>query len=44
MLGMKVTCDREKGTITIDQKDYTEDVVEHFGVEDRTPAFKPGAG
>ena len=41
---MKVTCDREKGTITIDQKDYTEDVVEHFGVEDRTPAFKPGAG
>ena len=26
-LGMKVTRGREKGTITISQKDYTEDVV-----------------
>ena len=43
VLGMNVTFDREKGTITIDQKDHTEDVVERFGMKDCNPAFTPGA-
>lgn len=43
-LGMKVTCDREKGTSTVDQKYYTEDVFERFGVKACNPAFTPGAG
>ena len=34
VLGVNVTRDREKGTITIDQKDYTEDIVESFGMMD----------
>ena len=34
VIGMNVTRDREKGTITIDQKDYTEDIVESFGMMD----------
>ena len=44
VLGMIVTRDREKRTITIDQKDYMEDIVEHFGIKDCNPAFTPGAG
>ena len=28
VLGMNVTRDRETGTITVDQKDYTEDILE----------------
>ena len=31
VLGMNVTRDRNKGTITIDPKDYTEDIVDRFG-------------
>ena len=34
VLGMNVSRDREKETITIDQKDYTEDIVESFGMMD----------
>lgn len=37
-LGMNVTCDCERGTITIDQNNYTADVVERFGMEDFNPA------
>ena len=33
ILGMNVTRDREKGTITINQKDYTEDVVQRYGMK-----------
>ena len=43
VLGMNVSRDREKETITIDQKDYTEDIVERFGMKDCNPAFTPGA-
>lgn len=37
VLGKNVIRDREKGTIPIDQKDYTDDVVQRFGVKDRNP-------
>ena len=43
VLGMNVSRDREKETITIDQKDYTEDIVERFGMKDCNPAFTPAA-
>ena len=42
VLGMNVSRDREKGTITIDQRDYTEDIVEGFGMKDCNLAFTPG--
>ena len=44
ILGMSVTRDREKGTITISQKGYTEDVVQPYGLEERNPASNPGVG
>ena len=44
MLGMNVARDHKKGKITIDQKDYTEDIVEHFGMSGCNPVFTPGAG
>ena len=44
VLVTNVSREREKGTITIDQKDYTEDIVEGFGMKDCNPAFTPGAG
>ena len=39
---MIVTRDREKGTITISQKGYTEDVVQPFGMEGCNTAYHPG--
>ena len=39
---MSITRDREKGTITISQKDYTEDVVQPFGMEGCNTAYHPG--
>ena len=39
---MSVTRDREKGTITISQKGYTEDVVEPCGMEGCNTAYHPG--
>ena len=39
---MSVACDREKGTIIISQKDYTEDVVQPFGMEGCNTAYHPG--
>ena len=44
VLGMNVPHDRKKRTITIDQKDYTEDIIERFGMKGCNPAFTPGAG
>ena len=44
VLGTNVTRDSEKGTITIDQKDYTENIVERFGMKGCNPVFTPGAG
>ena len=41
---MRVTCDREKGTINISQKGYTEDVVQPYGMEGCNPAYNPGVG
>ena len=41
---MKLTRDREKGTITVSQKDYTEDVVQGYGMEGCSPAYTPGVG
>ena len=44
VLGMDVTRDREDETITIDQKDYTEDILERYGVTNCNVAFTPGVG
>ena len=44
VLGMNVGRDREKGTITIDQQAYTEDIVERIGMMDGNPAFSLEAG
>ena len=39
---MSVTRDREKGTINISQKSYTEDVVQPCGMEGCNTADHPG--
>ena len=39
-----VTRDRKNGTITIDQKDYTEDILERYGMTNCNVAFTPGVG
>ena len=44
VLGMNVTCDRAEETITINQKDYTEDIVQWYGMRDCNPAYTPGVG
>ena len=44
VLGMNVVRNRKKGTITIYQSNYTEDVIERFGLKDCNPAFTPGMG
>ena len=44
VLGINVTRHREKGAITIDQNDCTEDIVERFGMNRWNLAFTPGAG
>ena len=44
ILGMNVTRNREKGTITINQKYYTEDVVQRYGMKGCNPAYPPGVG
>ena len=44
VLGVDVARDREKVTVTINQRDYTEDVTERFDIKDYTPAFTPDVG
>ena len=44
VLGMNVTRDRENVTIPIDQKDYTEDIFERYGITNCNVAFTPGVG
>ena len=44
VLGMNVTWDRENGTITIDQKDYTEDILGRYGMTNFNVVFTPGVG
>ena len=42
LLGINIARDREKGAITISQKDYTEDVVQCYGMKAFNPAYTPG--
>ena len=44
ILGMNVARDRKKGTIIINQREYTEDVIERFGMKGCNPAYTPGVG
>ena len=43
-LGMNVTRDRENGTITVDQKGYTGDILERYSMRNCNVAFTPGVG
>ena len=42
VLGMQVTRDREKGTLTISQEDYTKSILIRFGMEKYKPSSIPG--
>ena len=44
VLGLNVTRDRENRTVTIDQKDYTEDILERYGMINCNVALTPGVG
>ena len=44
ILGISITRDREKGAITISQKDYMDDSIRRYGIEDCNPAYNPGVG
>ena len=41
VVGVNVTRDREKGTITINQRDYTEDAIGRFSLKGCNPAHTP---
>ena len=43
LLRVNIARDRKKGTITI-IRDYTEDVIERFGMKECHPAYTPGVG
>ena len=44
VLGMQITRDREKGTLTISQQDYTKSILARFEMEDCKPSSIPGTG
>ena len=44
IFGMNVARDYEKEAITTSQKEYTEDVVQRYGMEGCNPAYTPGVG
>ena len=44
VLGINVTRARKEGTVTINQKDYTEDIVQHYGMRGCNPAYNPEVG
>ena len=44
VLGLNVARDHEKGTITINQKDYTEDIVQRYGMRGCSPVYTQGVG
>ena len=44
VLDMNATRGCEKGTITTDQRYYTEDMIERFGMKDGNPTYTPGGG
>ena len=41
---MNITRDRKRGTITIDQKDYTRGILERYGMTSCIPTLTPGVG
>ena len=44
VLGMNVTCDHEEGAITVNQKVYTENIVQRCGMRGCNPAYTPEVG
>ena len=42
ILGMSVTRDRDKGAITVSQKDYTEDVIQRYCMKGCNPTYATG--
>ena len=44
VLGMLITRDREKKTLTISQEEYTKSILERFGMANCKPAGTPGCG
>ena len=44
VLGMEVTHDRTKGTVTITQENYVKSLLERYGMENCNPACTPGVG
>ena len=44
MLGMQITRDREKKTLTISQDEYTKSILERFGMANCKPVSTPGFG
>ena len=44
ILGINVTRDYAKGDTIISQKNYTEDVVQRYGMEDCNPVYTLGIG
>ena len=44
VLGMDVTRDREKGTVTIAQQKYTKSMLERYGMASCNSTYTPGMG
>ena len=44
VLGMGVTRDHEKGTVTITQEKYTKSLLERYGMASRNSTYTPGVG
>ena len=44
VLGMGVTRDRAKGTVTITQDNYTKSLLERYGMASCNPTYTPGVG
>ena len=44
VLGMQVTRDRGKKTLTISQGNYTKSILDRFGMSGRNPSSTPGYG
>ena len=40
-LGMRITCDHKKQTLTLDQCVYAEKVLKQFGMQNAKPAWTP---
>ena len=44
VLGMQITRDREKKTLTISREEYTKSILERFGMPTCKPVGTPGFG